>query len=53
MASVDSRRHFMQSALAAGALSASAASRAQIKIGLYSITYGGVWYRGDALSLER
>ncbi|MBZ5625226.1 MAG: sugar phosphate isomerase/epimerase [Acidobacteriia bacterium] len=23
-----------------------------MKIGLYSITYGGVWYRGDALSVE-
>src|ERR1041385_5232910 len=45
MASVLSRRHFMQSALAASALPASAASRTQIKIGLYSITYGGVWYR--------
>ena len=48
-----SRRQFVQSALAAGALSASAASRAHIKIGLYSITYGGVWYRGDALSVEQ
>src|ERR1051326_6677612 len=53
MASVLSRRHFMQSALAASALPASAASRTQIKIGLYSITYGGVWYRGDALSVEQ
>ena len=25
---------------------------AEIKVGLYSITYLGVWYRGDALSLE-
>jgi sugar phosphate isomerase/epimerase len=24
-----------------------------VKIGLYSITYGGVWYRGDALTLEQ
>ncbi len=24
-----------------------------MKIGLYSITYGGVWYRGDALTLEQ
>src|ERR1043165_6504498 len=53
MASVLSRRHFMQSALAASALPAFAASRTQIKIGLYSITYGGVWYRGDALSVEQ
>ena len=48
-----SRRQFVQSALAAGALSVSAASRARIKDGLYSITYGGVWYRGDALSVEQ
>src|ERR1043166_3173506 len=53
MASVLSRRHFMQSALAASALPAFAASRTQIKIGLYSITYGGVWYRGDALTVEQ
>ena len=26
---------------------------ADIKLGLYSITYGGVWYRGDALMLEQ
>ena len=26
---------------------------ADIKIGLYSITYGGVWYRGDALTVEQ
>ena len=25
----------------------------RVKIGLYSITYGGVWYRGDALSIEQ
>ena len=24
-----------------------------MKIGLYSITYGGVWYRGDALTVEQ
>ena len=53
MSSGVSRRRFVQSALAAGALSASAASRAHIKVGLYSITYGGVWYRGDALTLEQ
>ncbi len=45
-------------ALAAGAVagagpSGSAASLADIKIGLYSITYGGVWYRGEALSTEQ
>jgi sugar phosphate isomerase/epimerase len=26
---------------------------AEIKLGLYSITYGGVWYRGDALTVEQ
>jgi sugar phosphate isomerase/epimerase len=24
-----------------------------VKLGLYSITYGGVWYRGDALTMEQ
>jgi len=48
-----SRRRFVQSALAASAASAVAAPRAEIKIGLYSITYAGLWYRGDALTLEQ
>lgn len=54
-----SRRGFVQSAaLAAGAfgtaeLTHAAATAADVKIGLYSITYGGVWYRGDALSVEQ
>jgi sugar phosphate isomerase/epimerase len=54
-----SRRGFMQTAaLAAGALGTAdqiraAVPEAVIKIGLYSITYGGVWYRGDALSTEQ
>jgi len=26
---------------------------AEVKVGLYSITYEGVWYRGDALTLEQ
>jgi hypothetical protein len=30
-----------------------AVSSADVKIGLYSITYGGIWYRGDALTLEQ
>jgi sugar phosphate isomerase/epimerase len=38
-------------AMAAGA--AGAPPAAEIKIGLYSITYGGVWYRGDALTTEQ
>ncbi len=48
-----SRRRFVQSTLAAGALSAAAAPRAHVKVGLYIITYGGVWYRGDALTIEQ
>lgn len=53
-----SRRGFVQTAaLAAGGLGAAglarAASAADVKIGLYSITYGGVWYRGDALTVEQ
>jgi sugar phosphate isomerase/epimerase len=53
MASNVSRRRFVQSTLAVSALSAAAAPRANIKVGLYSITYGGVWYRGDALTVEQ
>ena len=30
-----------------------AAAAAQVKVGLYSITYLGVWYRGGALTLEQ
>src|SRR5450432_1900226 len=51
-----SRRGFVQgAALAAGAagLTRAAAPAADVKIGLYSITYGGVWYRGDALTTEQ
>src|ERR1700683_1502146 len=54
-----SRRGFVQSAaLAAGTLAASDLTRAatpvaDVRIGLYSITYGGVWYRGDALTTEQ
>jgi sugar phosphate isomerase/epimerase len=49
-----SRRAFTRSALLAGGagLLASAASQGELKIGLYSITYLGVWYRGDGLPLE-
>ncbi len=41
-----------------GALGTSQLSRASepagdVKVGLYSITYGGVWYRGDALTVEQ
>lgn len=54
-----SRRRFVQTAaLAAGSagtveLARAAAPAADVKIGLYSITYGGVWYRGDALTVEQ
>ena len=53
------RRSFVRTAaLAAGALATAEGSRAaapaaDVKIGLYSITYGGVWYRGDALTVEQ
>src|ERR1700722_6599248 len=54
-----SRRDLVQTAaLAAGALGMADVTRAavpaaDVKIGLYSITYGGVWYRGDALTVEQ
>ena len=53
------RRAFVKTAaLAAGSLSAAdvvraAALPAEVKIGLYSITYGGVWYSGGALTVEQ
>jgi sugar phosphate isomerase/epimerase len=43
------RREFVAAAGAMG----TAGSKAEVKIGLYSITYGGVWYRGDALTVEQ
>ena len=54
-----SRRDFAQAgALMAGALGTVRPAGAEkptvgIKVGLYSITYLGVWYRGDALTLEQ
>jgi len=54
-----SRRGLVRTAaLAAGAVGAAELLRpstpaADVKIGLYSITYGGVWYRGDALTVEQ
>jgi sugar phosphate isomerase/epimerase len=51
-----SRRDLVQAAaLAAGSLGLANAAvpAADVKIGLYSITYGGVWYRGDALTVEQ
>src|SRR3954447_14439813 len=53
-----SRRGFVRSAaLAAGAIGTSGVtmgsmSNAEVKVGLYSITYGGVWYSGGALTVE-
>jgi sugar phosphate isomerase/epimerase len=56
--SMDRREFVRTAALAAGAAGASgviraAAPAADVKIGLYSITYGGVWYRGGTLSVEQ
>lgn len=54
-----SRRSFVQTAalaastLGAADLASADVSPADVKIGLYSITYGGVWYRGDALTVEQ
>ena len=52
-----SRRDFARTAaLAAGALGAAdllGAAEAEVKVGLYSIAYLGVWYRGSALTLEQ
>ena len=53
-----SRRGLVRTALAAGAIGAAdllgaSAPAVGVKIGLYSITYGGVWYRGDALTVEQ
>lgn len=45
-----SRRPF---ALSATAAAAPAAPAAEVKVGLYSITYLGVWYRGKALTIEQ
>lgn len=54
------RREFLKTAAltagalgAAGSLDAAMAPAAEVKIGLYSITYGGVWYRGGALTVEQ
>ena len=51
------RREFARTtALALGAVGAAGLLRAQeaeVKVGLYSITYLGVWYRGGALTLEQ
>lgn len=54
------RRQFVATSLAAtaglvagaNALSCSSQKKSDIKVGLYSITYLGVWYRGQALPLE-
>jgi len=54
------RRQFVTTSLAAtaglmagaSALSCSTQKKSDIKVGLYSITYLGIWYRGEALTLE-
>ncbi len=54
-----SRRRFVEIATLAAAtlgttqFARASAPTADVKIGLYSITYGGVWYRGDALTVEQ
>jgi sugar phosphate isomerase/epimerase len=48
-----SRRDFAGAAALAATVRAARPAEAQMKIGLYSITYLGVWYRGDALSIEQ
>jgi len=51
------RREFARTtALAMGAVGAAGllpAGEAEVKVGLYSITYLGVWYRGSGLTLEQ
>lgn len=55
MRSPITRRGFVAGVASAAGLAgaAAAAAEAKWKLGLYSITYLGVWYRGDALSLEQ
>lgn len=53
-----SRRDFVGAGVvASGALAASSqaapSSKGALKVGLYSITYLGVWYRGEPLTLEQ
>lgn len=50
-----SRRDFARSTTAAGVLGLAGAKNpaGNITAGLYSITYLGLWYRGDALTLEQ
>ena len=52
------RRNFVKSAVTASTMGAAAknitaAPTADVRIGLYSITYAGLWYRGDPLTLEQ
>ena len=55
MRSPITRRGFVAGVASAAGLAgtAAAAPEARFKLGLYSITYVGVWYRGDALSVEQ
>ncbi len=52
------RRHFGWTVAAAAGIAgghslAAPARASDLKLGLYSITYLGLWYRGDALTLEQ
>lgn len=49
------RRNFLASATGAAALAGAAPSPAmgEVKPSLYSVTYIGLWYRGDALSMDQ
>jgi sugar phosphate isomerase/epimerase len=43
----------LMSGMAAGMARAAAPAKVQVKVGLYTITYLGLWYRGDALTHEQ
>jgi sugar phosphate isomerase/epimerase len=48
------RRKFLVSTTGAAALaSAATPEMGEVKPALYSVTYIGLWYRGDALSMEQ
>ncbi len=47
-----SRRSLLTASAALGSRRNLAAAAADIKVGLYSITYLGLWYRGEALTVE-
>lgn len=43
----------LMSGMAAGVARAAVPAKVQVKVGLYTITYLGLWYRGDALTHEQ